>query len=1031
MRFGVLGPLRVCTDSGAELVLRSRHQRTVLGALLVGAGQLVTVDRLVETLWGDNPPASYASNLQTYVSRLRERLPGLRIEHRSDGYLLRVRTDDVDVLVFRREVATGRAALAAGDPALAADRFRRGLRQWRGRPLADLTVPTLEPELAQWELERVGAQEDCVDADLRADGDLATVLSELHQLVTEHPMRERPYGQLMVALYRAGRRADALAAYQRAREILVTELGVEPGPELRRLHQAILRGEEPSVGRVGNRPEVAPRSPFPVCQLPPALSGFVGRAGSIERIERLLAPADGGVPVVAVSGQPGVGKSALAVTVAHRIRERFPDGQLFVHLAGASAAPRDPAAVLADLLRVLGVPGSALPQNLSALAAAYRARLADRRVLVVLDDAATAAQVRPLLPGTPGSAVLTTSRRRLSGLIDARHLPVGPLTDDEARALLADVVGPERVAEEPGQAARIAAACGNLPLAVRIAGTRLATRSWPLAILADRLDDERQRLDELAAGDLQVRASLALSVQALSPPTREAFGLLGSLGPVSFAAWAVAELLESADADRILDELVEASLLEVTRPADGGEPRYRLHDLLRVYAEELAATDDRPAPDRPSCTVEPAGAAPGRRAGAQRRLVAAAAALAGSAARRLPRTLTWARLAEPAERVRPPRAAELAAADPLGWFGAELDLLTGLLGLAPECGAERAAIDLAERLAPFCWVHGHWTALQAVQRLARQAAERIGDDRTIARADFVTGLLQLARGDLAGAAQRLRDGRDRYERLADRHGLACLLSDEAVLYDYQNRAEDAASTAERAVALFRAEGDPLGALLAAPVLSAAYRGLGRLDEALAVDEAAVAEAGELGAAEIVTARCLNALAVTRLLRDEPALAYAAAERAVALLRTVNDRYVLLAALRHLASAAICLGRRAEAVHRLRQSHDLAVQLGDRPWATGLERDLAVSWIGEGRAAAAVGVLRRCARTFEEMSMPSAQAATLNMLARAYDETGDREAARDARFWAGILSDPRDTRTPALASIVLRLADAPGLVSSGS
>ncbi|MGI5147151.1 BTAD domain-containing putative transcriptional regulator [Plantactinospora sp. CA-294935] len=1038
MKFGVLGPLRVCTDSGAEVVLRSRHQRTVLGALLVGAGQLVTVDRLVETLWGDRPPASYASNLQTYVSRLRERLPGLSIEHRSDGYLLRVETDDVDVLVFRREVATGRAALAAGDPGLAADRFRRGLRQWRGRPLADLTVPTLEPELAQWELERVGAQEDCVDADLGADGDLATVLAELHRLVTEHPMRERPYGQLMVALYRAGRRADALAAYQRARETFVTELGVEPGPELRRLHQAILRGEEPSVGRSGNRPEVAPRSPFPVCQLPPALPGFVGRAGSIDRIERMLDSAAGGVPVVAVSGQPGVGKSALAVTVAHRIRDRFPDGQLFVHLAGASAAPRDPAAVLADLLRVLGVPGSALPQNLSALAAAYRARLADRRVLVVLDDAATAAQVRPLLPGTPGSAVLTTSRRRLSGLIDARHLPVGPLTDDEARALLADVVGPERVAEEPGQAARIAAACGNLPLAVRIAGTRLATRSWPLAILADRLDDERQRLDELAAGDLQVRASLALSVQALSPPTREAFGLLGSLGPVSFAPWAVAELLDSADADRVLDELVEASLLEVTRPADGGEPRYRLHDLLRVYAEELAAATGRPLPTAGSVggVGAPAGSPavpagqPGRRAGAQRRLVAAAAALAGSAARRLPRTLTWARLAEPADRVRPPRAAERIAADPLGWFTAELDFLIGLLGLAMECGAERAAIDLAERLAPFCWVHGHWTELQAVQRLAGQAAERIGDDRTIARTDFVIGLLQLARGDLAGAAERLRDGRDRYERLADRHGLACLLSDEAVLYDYQNRAEDAASTAERAVALFRAEGDPLGALLAAPVLSAAYRGLGRLDEALAVDEAAVAEADELGAAEIVTARCLNALAVTRLLRDEPALAYAAAERAVALLRTVNDRYVLLAALRHLASAAVCLGRRDEAVHRLQQSHDLAVQLGDRPWATGLARDLAVSWIGEGRAGAAVGVLRRCVRTFEEMSMPSAQAATLNMLARAYDETGDRDAARDARFWAGILSDPRDTRTPALAGIVLRLADAPGLVTSG-
>ncbi|WP_422772993.1 BTAD domain-containing putative transcriptional regulator [Plantactinospora sp. WMMC1484] len=1035
MRFGVLGPLRVCTDSGTEVLLRSRHQRTVLGALLVSAGKVVTVDRLVETLWADRPPASYASNLQTYVSRLRDRLPGPTIEHRSDGYLLRVEPDDLDVLVFRREIATGRAALAAGDPVLAAQRFRRALRQWRGRPLADLTLPALEPELAQWELERVGAQEDCVDADLAADGDLGTVLSDLHRLVTEHPLRERPYGQLMVALHRAGRRADALAAYQRAREILVTELGVEPGPELRRLHQAILRGEEPSTGGAGDQRVLPARSPFPVCQLPPALSGFVGRAGSIDRIERMLEPEAGAVPVVAVSGQPGVGKSALAVTVAHRIRDRFPDGQLFVHLAGASAAPRDPAAVLADLLRALGVPGSALPQNLSALAAAYRARLADRRVLVVLDDAATAAQVRPLLPGTPGSAVLATSRRRLTGLIDARHLPVHPLTDEDAQALLAHVVGPERVAEEPGQAARIAAACGNLPLAVRIAGTRLATRAWPLALLADRLDDERQRLDELAAGDQQVRATLALSVQALPAATREAFGLLGSLGPVSFAAWAVAELLDGADADRVLDELVEASLLEVTRPADGGEPRYRLHDLLRVYAEELAAAepagDGRGPGDR---TSGRAGAGRGREA-AQRRLVGAAAALAGSAARRLPRTLTWARLEQAAPPVRPSRAAERAAeraaADPLSWFSAELDFLSGLLGLAAECGAERSAIDLAERLAPFCWVHGHWTELQAVQRLARQAAERLGDDRAVARADFVSGVLQLARGDLAGAAERLRDGRDRYERLADRHGLACLLSDQAVLYDYQNRAEEAASTAERAVALFRAEDDPLGALLAAPVLSAAYRGLGRLDEALAVDEAAVAGADELGAAEIVTARCLNALAVTRLLRDEPALAYAAAERAVALLRTVNDRYVLLAALRHLASAAVCLGRRAEAVHRLQQSHDLAVQLGDRPWATGLARDIAVSWIGDGRAAAAVEVLHRAAVAFEEMSMPSAQAATLQMLARAYDETGDRGAARDARFWAGMIGDPRDTRTPALAGIVLRLADSPGLVSSGS
>lgn len=1013
MKFGVLGPLRVRTDAGVELVLRSRHQRTVLAALLLQAGAVVPVDRLVAALWPERPPASYASNLQTYVSRLRDR--GVVIEHRGDGYLLRADADEVDALVFQHEVAVGRAALAAGDPGTAVDRFRRALRLWRGRPLADLAVPLLEPDVTRWELEWLGVREDCAEAELSVGGDLAAVLADLTTLVAEHPLRERAHGLLMVALCRAGRRAEALAAYQHARDTLVAELGVEPGRPLRELHRAILRGEEPAlaapVPAAGPAAPAAAPSPFPVCQLPPAPPGFVGRAASLDQLETLLDPSGGAVPVVAISGQPGVGKSALAVVAAHRIRARFPDGQLFVHLAGASAAPRDPAAVLADVLRALGVPGSAVPQNLSALAAAYRARLADRRVLVVLDDAASPAQIRPLLPGTPGSAVLITSRRRLSGLIDATHLAVAPLTDAETQALLAHVVGTERVAEEPREAARIAAACGNLPLAVRIAGTRVATRSWPLATLADRLDDERRRLDELAAGDQQVRASLALSVQALAPATRDAFGLLGSLGPVSFAGWAVAELLDRPDAERIVDELVEASLLEVTRPAGGGEPRYRLHDLLRVYAEELAATR------------APAGVM------ARRRLVGAAAALAATAATRLPRTLTWARLADLTVEVSPrPATVERVAADPAGWLGAELDFLIALLGLAADCGADRAAIDLAERLGPFLWVHGHWAKLRTVQRLARQAAERVGDERTIARTDFIDGVLSFARGDLAGAAEQLARGRARFERIGDRHGLACLLSDQAALHDYQNRVGEAAETARQAMTLFRAEGDSLGAILAAPVLSSALRALGRLDEALEVDQATRAEARELGVAEIVLARCLNALALTRLLRGEAVLAYGAAERAVQLLRAVGDRYVLLAALRHLASAAICLNRRAEAIRLLRESHELAVRLGDRPWATGLARDLAVSWIGDGRAAAAVRVLRDCVRTFEEMQMPSAQAATLRMLARAHDELGDEAAARDARFWADMLTDPRDTRTPAMADIVLRLADAPGLLT---
>jgi DNA-binding SARP family transcriptional activator/tetratricopeptide (TPR) repeat protein len=989
VRFGVLGPLRVQDAEGAEVVLRSRHERTLLAMLLVRAGRVAPVDRLVEALWPDRVPASHASNLQTYVSRLRERLSDVSIEHRDGGYLLRVDADQLDVLVFRREVAAARAALAAGDAAGAADRFRRGLALWRGRPFADLPAlegPALEGIARTWEAERLDAVEDQVDAELAAGESLPDVLSRLHRLVAEHPLRERPHGQLMVALTRAGRRAEALSAYQNARDVLVAELGVEPGSRLRDLHRAILRGDEPAPAA-----PAAPRAWTPVCQLPPALPGFAGRGELVDEVVGLLTPASE-VPVVALSGQPGVGKSALAVVAAHRVRPEFPDGQLYAHLAGASAAPRDPDAVLADLLRSLGTPESAIPRGLPALTAAYRARLADRRVLVVLDDAAGPEQVRPLVPGTPGSAVLVTSRWRLSGLIDARHAAVEPLTDAEAGQLLSYVVGADRVAGERVSAGRIAAACGNLPLALRIAGTRLATRPWRLRALADRLDDERRRLTELAAGDQQVRAALALSVRALSPPARAAFALLGVAGPASFAAWAVAALLpaDRADPEAVLDELVEASLVEPV--AADGEPRYRMHDLLRIYADELAA-------------AEPQG-----RSAARRRLLAASVARADAAAARLPRTLTWYR----------PAGAPGGDLEPFEWFDGELAFLTAALDVAADEPA--SAVALAERLAPYLWARGRWSELRAVQRCARLAAERLGDDRATARAEFLAAVLSLVCGDLPEAAAGFARSRGLFERLGDPHGVACVLSDEAVLHGLQSRHEDSALAARRAVEIFRSEADPIAAVLASPALSAALRGLGRLDEALDADRTAVAEARGQGAAELVVARALNSLAVTRLVRGEALLGYQAAAEAVERLRGVGDRYVLLAALRHQASAAAGLGRRREAVRLLEESHDLAVELGDRLWATGLARDLAVSWIGDGRAAAAVPVLKRCLATYDDMNVRSAKAATLDMLARAYDALGDGVAARDARRGAGALSDGLDAGTPALSKIILSLAE---------
>jgi DNA-binding SARP family transcriptional activator/tetratricopeptide (TPR) repeat protein len=990
VKYQVLGPLSVRSDDGVEVPLRSRLERTLLATLLVRAGQVVTVGQLVETLWGDHPPSSYASNLQTYISRLRDRLTRTTIEHVNGGYRLLVPDEDLDLALFRREVAVAQQAAArSDDKAGAVDGFRTALGRWRGPMLAGMSIPLLASDIAHCDLERLDAAEDCADAHLAAGLPVTNLLPELRQLIAEHPLRERLHGLLMRALCRAGRRADALLAYQHARDLLVTELGIEPGAALQRLHQAILKGEDD---------EPAPTNAFPVCQLPPAPAGFVGREEIVREIATMLRPGPI-VPVVTLSGQPGVGKSTAAVVAAHRIRDAFPDGQIFINLAGASAAPRDPTAALADILRSLGVPGPAIPEDPGALSAAYRAKLADRRVLVLLDDAADPAQIRPLIPGTGGSAVLVTSRQLLGGLVEARHVHLDPLTDAEAQALLAHMVGAERVAKAPAHAARIATACGNLPLALRIAGTRLATRGLTVQALAERLGDERRRLGELMVGDQQVRASIAFSVAALSPQARAAFAALGPVGPRSVASWLVSILVDAHSTDAVVEELVEAGLLTPDGAGPDGEPRYRLHDLLRLYAEDL-----------------PSGGA-----AARARLVGAALWASDIASRYLPRTVTWARTATPADPAPlPDGLAERLRATPGEWLDAELDVLVDFV---LQVAGDESVLALAERLAPFLWVRGYWTRLREVLAAAGRAAARTGDRRGLAWTDLINGILRLVRGEVAEAAEHFARSLSRYERLGDAHGLACVLSDQAVLYGYQEYAERAIAAARRGREYFAAADDPLGAVIAAPPLSAALRGLGRFDEALDVDRRAVAQARVLEATDIVLGRCLNALAVSELLSGSAARAHEAAAEAVRLLRPSGDRYVYLAALRQLATAAAGLHRRAEAIRLLRESRDLAADLGDRLGHTSVDRDLAVSRIGDGDPASAASGLERCLAEFERMDIPSGQVTTLTMLARAYDELGKGADARAARRrLTEVRRDPRDLRTPMLTKIMLQLAE---------
>jgi DNA-binding SARP family transcriptional activator len=521
VEFGLLGPLRVVVD-GRPVPIKAARHRVVLAALLLRAGELVTVDELAEAVWGEALPAHPRKVVQTYVARLRKLLGGSQLIHsRPEGYVLAVAREQVDVGRFQVLLEQGREAAGRGDRHAEADLLGQALGLWRGEPLADVASEMLHREaVARLVEQRLGALQRRIEADL-ALGRHAELVAELRVLTDRYPLREGLWAQLMTALYRCGRQADALEAYQRVRRLLVEELGIDPGSEVEALHQAILTNDPtiavpPTPARTG--------AWITQSELPLEAGGLVGRAGLVAQIERLLAD-DRRVPVVALSGPPGVGKTALAIHAAHRLAERFGDGQMYVNLNGATPGlpSLEPLEVLGRFLRALGVEPAAVPRSLEQASAAFRSRVAGRRLLVVLDNAADTAQVTPLLPASPGCGVLVTSRPVLVSLDGAAHLPLDVLEPDEATQLLGRVAGAQRVTAEPEAAAELARCCGYLPLALRIAGARLVARpTWPVAALADRLADAQRRLDELELGEVGVRASFQVSYQQLYDSPRGA-----------------------------------------------------------------------------------------------------------------------------------------------------------------------------------------------------------------------------------------------------------------------------------------------------------------------------------------------------------------------------------------------------------------------------------------------------------------------------------------------------------------------------
>ncbi|MEU5685446.1 AfsR/SARP family transcriptional regulator [Streptomyces venezuelae] len=593
-RFSVLGPVRAWHGPD-QLNTGSPQQRALLAALLLRDGRTATASELIDALWGEEPPSQALAAVRTYASRLRKVLPPGVLVSESGGYAVQVAEGALDLAAAEDLWSAAEKARGAGDLCQARSLVNRALGLWDGEPLANVPGPyadTQRTRLDEWRLQLL---ETRLDMDLE-QGCHAEAVSELTALTAAHPLRERLRELLMLALYRSGRQAEALAVYADTRRLLADELGVDPRPGLKELQQRILQAD-PGLAEPSAPAQEPATTVVRPAQLPATVPDFTGRASFVNELSDILSTAEGRVMAVsALAGIGGVGKTTLAVHVAHVARAHFPDGQLYVDLQGAGARVAEPETVLGAFLRALGTADSAIPDSLEERAALYRSVLDGRRVLVLLDNARDAAQVRPLLPGMEGCAALVTSRVRMVDLAGAHLVDLDVMSPEEALLLFTRIVGEERVAAEREAALDVVAACGFLPLAIRIAASRLAARrTWTVSTLAAKLADERRRLDELQAGDLAVKATFELGYGQLEPAQARAFRLLGLAdGPdLSLAAAAAVLDLPLDETEDVLESLVDTSLVESAAPG-----RYRYHDLVRLYARACAERDEQPPGER-------------------------------------------------------------------------------------------------------------------------------------------------------------------------------------------------------------------------------------------------------------------------------------------------------------------------------------------------------------------------------------------------------------------------------------------------
>jgi DNA-binding SARP family transcriptional activator/Tfp pilus assembly protein PilF len=973
MEFRILGPLEIVAH-GVTVRLDRPLERKVLVALLLDADRVVPVGRIVDAVWDDSPPDTATKQVRNCVSRLRQRFRAVGASDRvivtePSGYRLRLDDAHLDARAFTAATDSARRLAAAGRPAEAVADLRAALATWRGPALAGLDGRMIEAAAAGLNEQRLTAQEECLTHELALGGGTELV-AELSRLVAEHPTRERPRGQLMLALCRAGRRDDALEVYRQGRQVLVDELGLEPGAELQALERAILLDDERLAG--GGPPPV--RDPVVPAQLPADVTAFTGRQDDLGQLDAQLPGAATGLAVCVISGAAGVGKTALAVHWAHRVRTAFPDGQLYVNLRGyAPEAPVDPTAALASFLGALGVPAERIPVEVDGAAAMYRSRLADRRVLVVLDNAATAEQVRPLLPGSPGCQVVVTSRDRLDGLVardGARLRRLTVLTEPEAYAVLAEILGPDRVAAEPAATRELARLCAYLPLALRIAAAHLTNRPRRIAGYVAELS-AGNRLAVLAVPDdaqTAVRAAFDLSYATLSPGTRRLFRLLGLAPGADVTAAAVAALIGGtpAEARDGLDRLAGAHLVD--EPVEG---RFAFHDLLRQYAAERAYLEDGEAELQ---------AAVGRLVAWYVQEVDRAARLLSPEILRLP--------ARPGPVAAPTTADQQAA---LAWLDAELANLVAVATLPPDRCPRSVAWTLSDALRGYFHLRMHTVDWLTVARAGLAAAELDGDLAAQAAA-------QLSLGDLHWRISLHDRSIEHYRRAADlaaragwRRGRGAILGNLGNVYQQAGRLDTAVEHYREALDIAEKTGWVAGRAANLENLGEVYWELGRLAEAADHTMRALTARPEgTHFAEGVALTTLGEVchALGRL--DE---AGAHLTRALTLHRAVGNRGGEAETLRVLALVGRDDGRLPEALDLANTARDLAREAGDRRYEADALNTVASVQRAFGEYHDAVGNHRRALALAHEMGSRYPEVEALIGLALAYHDRGDAGAAR--------------------------------------